>query len=178
MKIAVTGVPGTGKTEISKLLSKKLEYRLVQINEFSEELDAFIGYDKKMKSKILDMDKLTKEIKKIKEDFIVEGHTSHLFPVDVIIVLRCNPKTLKKRLKKKFPKNPQKVQVNLEAEILGVIGSESVMNSKKVYEIDTTGKSVEKTTDIILQILKKDSEKYKVGKIDWLEEFSDWIELQ
>ena len=92
--------------------------------------------------------------------------------------MRCNPKTLKKRLKKKFPKNPQKIQVNLEAEILGVISSESVMNSKKVYEIDTTDKNVERNVDDILKILKKDSEKHKVGKIDWLEEFSDWIVVE
>jgi adenylate kinase len=176
MKIAITGVPGTGKTRISKLLTEKLGYRLIQINEFAAELDAFVGYDEKMKSKILDMNKLKKEIKKLKGDFIIEGHTSHLFPVDVIIVLRCNPKNLKKRLKEKFSNNPQKIQVNLEAEILGAITSESIMNNKKVHEIDTADKSIEETVSEILKILKKDSEKYNAGKIDWLEEFSDWID--
>jgi len=176
MKIAISGVPATGKTEISKLLSKKLNYILISINEFAEELDAFTGYDKKMESRILDMNKLKKEIKKLKGNIILEGHTSHLFPVDMIIVLRCNPKILKKRLKKKFSSNPLKIQVNLEAEILGVISSEAVMNSRKVYEIDTIDKSVKESVNVILKILKGEIEEFKVGKIDWLEEFSDWID--
>jgi len=176
MKIAISGVPATGKTEISKLLSKKVNYILISINEFAEELDAFTGYDKKMESRILDMNKLKKEIKKLKGNIILEGHTSHLFPVDMIIVLRCNPEILKKRLKKKFSSNPLKIQVNLEAEILGVISSEAVMNSRKVYEIDTTDKSVKESVNVILKILKGEIEEFKVGKIDWLEEFSDWID--
>lgn len=176
MRIAVSGVPATGKTEISKLLSKKLNYRLISINEFAEELDAFTGYDKKMESRILDMAKLKKEIKKLKGNIILEGHTSHLFPVDMIIVLRCNPEILKKRLKKKFSSNLLKIQVNLEAEILGVISSEAVMNSRKVYEIDTTDKSVKESVNVILKILKGEIEEFKVGKIDWLEEFSNWID--
>lgn len=176
MRIAVSGVPATGKTEISKLLSKKLNYRLISINEFAEELDAFTGYDKKMESRILDMAKLKKEIKKLKGNIILEGHTSHLFPVDMIIVLRCNPEILKKRLKKKFSSNLLKIQVNLEAEILGVISSEAVMNSRKVYEIDTTDKSVKESVNVILKILKGGIEEFKVGKIDWLEEFSNWID--
>ncbi len=176
MRIAISGVPATGKTEISKLLSKKLNYRLISINEFAEELDAFTGYDKKMESRILDMAKLKKEIKKLKGNIILEGHTSHLFPVDMIIVLRCNPEILKKRLKKKFSSNLLKIQVNLEAEILGVISSEAVMNSRKVYEIDTTDKSVKESVNVILKILKGEIEEFKVGKIDWLEEFSNWID--
>ena len=122
------------------------------------------------------MDKLKKEIKKLKGNIILEGHTSHLFPVDMIIVLRCNPEILKKRLKKKFSSNPLKIQVNLEAEILGVISSEAVMNSRKVYEIDTTDKSVKESVNVILKILKGEIEEFKVGKIDWLEEFSNWID--
>jgi len=175
--IAISGVPGTGKTEISKLLSKKLNYKLVSINEFAEELDAFIGYDKKMESRILDMNKLKKEIKKLKGNIILEGHTSHLFPVDVVIVLRCNPEILKKRLEKRFPSNRLKVQENLEAEILGVITSEAIMNNKKVYEIDTSEKSVEQSVNDILKILKGKTDEFKIGKIDWLEKYYDWIEL-
>lgn len=176
MKIAISGVPATGKTEVSKLLSKKLNYILISINEFAEELNAFTGYDKKMESRILDMIKLKKEIKKLKGNIILEGHTSHLFPVDMIIVLRCNPENLKNRLKKKFSSNLLKIQENLEAEILGVISSEAVMNSRKVYEIDTTDKSVKESVNVILKILKGEIEEFKVGKIDWLEEFSNWID--
>lgn len=177
MKISISGTPCTGKTEVSKLLSKKLGYKLISINEFAEELDAFSGYDKEMESRILDMDKLKKEINKIKDDVVIEGHTSHLFPMDIVIVLRCNPEILKKRLEKKFPSNTLKVQENLEAEILGVITSEAVMNNKKVYEIDTSNKNVEESVNEILKILKGKTKEFKIGKIDWLEKYSDLINV-
>jgi len=177
MKISISGVPTTGKTEISKLLSKKLNYKLISINEFAEELDAFVGYDKERESRILDMDRLKKEITKLKGNIIIEGHTSHLFPGDIVIVLRCNPEILKKRLEKKYPSNNLKVQENLEAEILGVITSEAVMNNKKVYEIDTSEKSVEENVDDILKTIKGNTKKFKVGKIDWLEKYYDWIKI-
>jgi adenylate kinase len=181
MKISISGTPCTGKTEISRVLSKKLNYKLISINELAEKLNAFTGYDKKRECKILDMEKLNKEIKKIKEDIkediIIEGHTSHLFPIDMIIVLRCNPEILKKRLEKRYPSKPLKVQENLEAEILGVITSEVIMSNKKVYEIDTSDKSVEENVDEILRILDGKTEDFKVGKIDWLEKYYDLIEL-
>ena len=170
-------MPATGKTEISKLLSKRLNYKLISINDFAEELDAFVGYDKERESRILDMDRLEKEIKKIKGNIILEGHTSHLFPVNIAIVLRCNPEILKKRLEKRYPTNPSKVQENLEAEILGVITSEAVMKNKKVYEIDTSEKSAEQNVDEILKILDGKTDDFKVGKIDWLEKYYDWIDL-
>jgi len=177
MKISISGIPATGKTEIAKLLSKKLNYNLISINELAEELDAFVGYDKKTESRILDIGKLEKEIKKLKGDLILEGHTAHLFPADIVIVLRCNPEILKKRLDKRYPSNPFKVRENLEAEILGVITSEAVAKNKKVYEIDTSEKKIKKNVNEILKILKGDIEEFKIGKIDWLEKYFEWIEL-
>ena len=58
MKISISGTPCSGKTEVSKLLSKKLDYKLIQVNKLAEKLNAFTGYDKKRECKILDMDKL------------------------------------------------------------------------------------------------------------------------
>ncbi len=177
MKISISGTPCSGKTEVSKSLSKKLKYKLIQINELAEKLNAFTGYDKKRECKILDMDKLEKEINEIKGNVIIEGHTSHLFPVDLVIILRCKPEILKKRLEKRYPSNPSKVQENLEAEILGVITSEAVMNNKKVYEIDTSDKSVEESVNDVLKILEGKTKEFKIGKIDWLGKYSGWIKL-
>ncbi len=177
MKISISGAPCTGKTEVSKLLSKRLNYMLIQINELAEKLNAFSGYDKKRECKILDMDKLEKDINKIKGDVIIEGHTSHLFPTDTVIVLRCNPEILKKRLEKRYPSNPLKVQENLEVEILGVITSEATMYNKNVYEIETSNKKPEQIVKSILKILKGEENQFRVGKIDWLEKYVDMIDL-
>jgi adenylate kinase len=178
MKISISGTPCTGKTEVSKLLSKRLNYELIQVNELAEKLNAFTGYDKKRECKILDMNKLKKEINRIKDNVIIEGHTAHLFPVDVVIVLRCNPEILKKRLEKRYPSNSSKVQENLEAEILGVITSETVINNKKVYEINTSDKSVEESVNDVMEILDGETEEFKIGKVDWLEKYSHLIDLK
>jgi len=178
MKISISGTPCTGKTEVSKLLSKKLKYKLIQVNELAEKLNAFTGYDKKRECNILDIKKLEREINKIKDNFVIEGHTSHLFSVDIVIVLRCNPEVLKKRLEKRYPKNNLKVKENLETEILGVITSEAIMTNKNVCEIDTTDKKPEEVVDNILEILRGNINKFKLGKIDWLERYIDMIEIR
>lgn len=173
MKIAITGVPMVGKTSVAEALAKKLNYRLVKINELAEELKAYEGYDKKRHAKILDMDKLEKEIKKLKGNLILEGHVSHEFPVDVVIVLRCNPDILEKRLKERYPDKPEKVKENVEAEILGVITSEAIMHNKKVYEVDTSDKTLDQTVEDILKILEGKTEGYEIGTIDWLKDNVD-----
>jgi len=178
MKIAVTGVPGTGKTEVSKVLAKKLNYKLIRIDDLAEKLNAFVGYDEERECKILDMEKLKEEVKKIKENTILEGHVSHLLPVDLIIILRCNPEILKERLEKRYPDKPLKVKENVEAEILGVITSEAIMENENVYEIDTSNKKPEQVVSEILKILEGKGEEFKIGKIDWLEKYADLIDLK
>lgn len=170
MRIAITGTPGVGKSEVSRALSKRMKYELVRVNDLAEKLNAYRGYDERRESKILDMGKLREEVQKLKGNFIVEGHVSHEFPVDVVIVLRCDPMTLKERLDKRYPKNPFKVQENVEAEKLGVITSEALMHNERVYEVDTTGKKVRETVDDVLRILRGETEGFEVGKIDWLVE--------
>lgn len=176
MKISITGTPCTGKTSISEKLSKELNYKLISINDLAEKLKAFSGYDKKRKCKIVDMGKIKEETEKLKEDLIFEGHTSHEIPVDIVIVLRCKPPVLKKRLEQRYPDNPSKVQENIEAEILGVIISEALIYNKNIHEIDTSDKTPEKIVEYIVKITENKTENFKVGKIDWLEKYVDIID--
>ncbi|MEM5792806.1 MAG: adenylate kinase family protein [Candidatus Aenigmatarchaeota archaeon] len=175
MKISITGVPCTGKTEISKKLSERLGWEVISVNEVAEKLNAYKGFDKKMESKILDIEKIKRYFKDIKENVIIEGHVAHEIPSDIVIVLRCDPKVLKKRLKKRYPKNKEKIKENLDAEILGVITSEAVDANKKVFEIDTTKKTIEQNVDDILNILDGRILEYQVGLIDWLEKYEKWL---
>jgi adenylate kinase len=169
MKIAITGVPTVGKTTVAELLAKKTGYKLLKINHLAEELNAYAGYDKERESKILDMKKLRKEIDKLKGNLIFDGHVSHEFFVDIVIILRCNPEILEKRLKKKYPYNPFKVRDNVDVELLDVITTEALTFNKNVYEIDTSNKKPEEIVNAILGILKGKTENYKLGKIDWLD---------
>jgi len=165
MKIAVTGTPGVGKTTIARLLAKELGLKYISLNEIAEKADAFIGYDKQMRSKIVDAKKLKKEVEKLKGGFVLDGHFSHDFDVDLVIVLRCRPDILEKRLKKRYPKNKAKVKENVDAEILGVITSEVLQSGKKFVEIDVSGKGKKEVVEEIKEKMARPDGKV----IDWIE---------
>ena len=133
--VAVSGVPGTGKTTLSRKLSKKLNFYYLDVNKLISNNKLYEGYDKKRKTKIVDIKKLNKslikEIKSLKNNTnqikrfngaIIDSHLSHYLPrryADFCIVTKCEIKELSKRLKKKkFHKN--KIQENLQAEIYGI----------------------------------------------------------
>ena len=151
--VAVSGVPGTGKTTLSRKLSKKLNFYYLDVNKLISNNKLYEGYDKKRKTKIVDIKKLNKslikEIKSLKNNTnqikrfngaIIDSHLSHYLPrryADFCIVTKCEIKELSKRLKKKkFHKN--KIQENLQAEIFDVCLNEAKERKHKIIVIDTT----------------------------------------
>ena len=154
MIIAITGTPGTGKTEVAKLLAKELKMKLVDLNKLAEEKNFYEGYDKERKCKIVNINKLSNDIKKMKENIILEGHFSHDMPCDLVIVLRCAISELRKRMEKRCW-SKQKIEENIEAEIMGICKEEAAENDKDVLEVDTTGKTVEETVNTLLTKLKR-----------------------
>ena len=173
MIVALTGTPGTGKSSVSKILRRK--YIIMNLNKIIQQHNFISGYDRERRCRIADMKKLNGYIKKQNKGktLIVEGHLAHLLSVDMIIVLRCSPKILGKRLgKKKYPK--KKIMENAEAEAVDVITVESLEKHKKVYEIDTTNISKEKVAEKVEEILSGRFKNYEVGNIDWSEEILTW----
>lgn len=165
MKIAVTGTPGVGKTTIAKLLAKKLKMKYINLNGLAKKINAYLGYDKNLKAKIVNISKLKKEIKKLKGNYVLDSHYSHFFDVDLVIILRCRPDILLKRLKQRYKKNKLKIKENIDAEILGVITTEVLNARKKFFEIDVSGKTEKEILDeILIKIKRKNKEKI----IDWV----------
>lgn len=187
MIIAISGTPGTGKTIVCNRLRDGIDkdkitgkYQIIDLNELIISKHLYDGTDDKRGSLIVDMERLRDAVRSVvgvsiegKYDVsIIEGHLSHLM-ADCAIVLRCAPEQLKQRLlDKRF--NERKIQENLEAECLDVILIEAVEQSKLVYEINTTHKTVEQVGDeidmIIQAIISGDSEVlsgYQPGMIDF-----------
>jgi adenylate kinase len=177
MIISITGTPGTGKTSVSKKLEKK-GYKIVDLNTLCKEKKFFEGFDKKRDSQIINIEKLDDYISKIKpenEIWILDSHISHLLKsVDKVFLLRCHPNKLKNRLKDKNWMK-EKVEENLEAEIIDIILCETLDNhdKKNVFEIDTTKKDTSEVSEIIVDKIKnnfKTDSLYEPGHIDWSEE--------
>ena len=177
MLVALSGTPGTGKTAVSNLLQKK-SYLVISLNEIAIKNDFISGIDKKRNSKILDIKRLNEYIHKnyASGDLVfIEGHAAHfLNSAEKVILLRCHPKKLKKRLEKKGW-HAEKIKENIEAEALDVILCEAVeyFPDDSIFEIDTSNKIIVSIVGSIVEIIKSNFEpikKYNIGKIDWSEE--------
>ncbi|MFH1631317.1 MAG: AAA family ATPase [Candidatus Aenigmatarchaeota archaeon] len=159
--VAITGTPGTGKTTIARLLHKKLKNsKIISIKSLSKKCSS--EYDKDRRCWIVDIKKLQKTVLRMIKNtptsnkqklYIIDGHLSHLINFDIIILLRCNPKTLEKRLKKKGW-SQKKIRENIEAEMVDVIKAEVLKTKRKYVEIDTTKKTPKKITNKLMKILK------------------------
>jgi len=177
MIVALSGTPGTGKTSVSILL-QDLGYEVISLNEIAFKKDFINGFDKKRKSNLLDIKKINNYIKNnFKNDNIVfvEGHASHFLKcAKKVIILRCKPEKLIKRLTKKGW-NEGKINENIDAEILDIILCEAVElhDEDDIFEINTSKKTINSVLKAIIEIVEnefKPIKKYNIGKIDWSEE--------
>tara|TARA_B100001113_G_C21060827_1_gene601069 strand:- start:544 stop:936 length:393 start_codon:yes stop_codon:yes gene_type:complete len=64
---------------------------------------------------------------------LVDGHLAHHLPVDALVVVRCNPKELKKRLEARGY-TERKVQDNIEVEMLGGPWNDLIGDSRPIFE--------------------------------------------
>ncbi len=157
--IIVTGTPGTGKTRVAKELAKKGLGKYFDVSKFIKDKKLSRGFDKKLKSGIVNIKKLNKyligEIKKSEGRLIIDSHLSHYLSkkyAELCIVTKCDLKKLKKRLKKR-KYNKEKIRENLNSEIFDVCLMEALVNKQKIQIVDTTNK---KTFHIgIKKIIKK-----------------------
>jgi len=163
VKIGLTGTPGTGKTT----LANKLPFDIVHLNEYMREND--IGEELENGELEIDLEELKQNQPEASgKDLLIEGHLSHFLDLDYCIVLRTNPETLENRLNKR-DYSEEKVRENVESEALDVILSQAVQNQDKVFEIDTTKKSIDETVEKIIEAIENREE--RKGVVDWTDYF-------
>lgn len=168
--IGLTGVPGSGKSTIAKAFSKKNKYRLIALNEVVEEKRLYTGTDEygTMMVRLKELERAVNGmIKDEKGDVIIDGHLlcEMRLNIDKVVVLRTNPKVLKRRLKK-HPK--EKVNANVMSELLDYCTILSEKNYRRVYEIDTSRKGVKGSVGDVERIVKggKEAKKF-LPRVDW-----------
>ncbi|MEA2003433.1 MAG: adenylate kinase family protein [archaeon] len=175
MMILVSGTPGTGKTSVSEILSERLGYRLVRINDFADEQGLTEGVDPVRGSRIIDEEKLKAKVGDLSGDIVLEGHLAHFCKGDVSVVLRARPDELERRLSlRKWIR--EKIRENVEAEMLDVILTEAVEANENVVEVDTTGKSPDDVCRILEDMIQnKRYDDFRPGKVSWMSYLEDSV---
>jgi adenylate kinase len=136
MMCGITGTPGTGKSMVGEALAARGH----MVVHLTSTVRAYVtGVDEDRDTQIIDTDRWAAEFLPV--DGFVEGHFAYLLPCNQIVVLRCRPDELKKRLfQRKYRK--EKIRENADAEALDVCLIETTerFDPSVILELDTTGK--------------------------------------
>ncbi len=146
MIIAITGTPGTGKSTFSKLLSEKLDYTLLDVNEFiKDHSDVVEGFDEERDAKIIDVELLNSYVQKYIDEnnvvnLVIDSHLSHYFSrdyIDLVVIMKCDISVLKARLLERGY-HEEKIKENIECEIFENFLTEAREMTHNVFQIETT----------------------------------------
>jgi adenylate kinase len=165
-RVAVTGTPGTGKSTATALLED--EYDVIHLN------DLIKGDDALWTERDPDRDTLVADLDAVRERLgdwsgVLDSHLAHRFDVDRVVVLRCRPETVEKRLRERGESDATAAE-NAESEALDVILSEAAEEHgvENVYEIDATDRDPEAVADAIRAAIEGEREP-SAGTVDFID---------
>ena len=160
VRLGITGTPGTGKTSVSSELSRITGWKVVHVNDIALEFSIDVYKD----SSVIDVERLEEKLRNIDGNVIFESHLlcEMKLNLDYMIVLRCNPIELKRRLALKGW-DSDKIKTNVEAEYLDYCLIKSERNYPRVFQVDTTNLTPKEVAVKILDIIKGG----KDDDVDW-----------
>ena len=162
MMCGITGTPGTGKSMIGNELSRRGN---TVIHLTSTVGPYVIGDDEERDAWIIDTDRWSAEF--VPVDGFVEGHIAHLLPCDRIVVLRCRPDELRKRLAmRKYREKKSRENADAEALDVCLIETAGEFGPEQILELDTTGRDAGYCADRIEGFFKGEITA-DFGHIDW-----------
>jgi adenylate kinase len=168
--VAITGTPGTGKSSVCDALARR-GYHVVDLDAAAKELGLTETDD--AGDTVVDVDALAGRLRAPTKVAFLKGYYAHRMAANVIVVLRCHPRELWRRLEARgWPE--AKVRENVEAEAIDVILQEAVSQGPPVFEVETTAADAETAATAVLDILGGRTKGHEPGRIDWSEEVV-WI---
>jgi len=173
---AITGTPGTGKTSVSRELRSR-GYEVIDMNDHIRSHGLLGELDVGRDTHEVDLDLLNDSLQEYRDSdrlYLMDSHLSHFMDCSGIIVLRCNPDILAKRLESRGY-SQEKVRENVQSEVLDVILCEATESDIPVFEVDCSSGDASVSADSVEEILKGESDDYLPGKTDWSSEMDKWF---
>jgi len=160
--IVITGTPGTGKTTISKAIAKSIHADYLSLTRSVTSNGLYSGIDRERSSKIVDIERTRESLRSLTSRgdlIIVDTHVADSIPRERtrnVIVLRCHPKVLESRLRKK-DWGANKVRENVLAEMLDACYMIAITyyGAKKVYQLDTSSHTLKRCVALAKKILQQ-----------------------
>ena len=160
MRVALTGTPGTGKTTAVERLAADdvLDLDVIHLNDVVHDEGFVVEHDDERDSAVADLDALADYLDG-RDDVLFESHLAHHFDADRIIVLRCHPEELERRLTERG-ESAAKAGENAESEAVDVILAEAVdrHGADRVYEVDATDLTADGVAAAIEAVVAGDRE--------------------
>lgn len=163
--LALTGTPGVGKSSVGRALGRTL--RVLEVGELA--LRGSVGRPIRGGVEV-DLERLVRVVRapaaRASFDVLV-GHLAHLLPVHDVVVLRCHPVELRRRLARARRGTRSDRRENATAEALDLVLIEALRLGRRVWEIDTTRRSVEEVARAVARRYRRRGPS-EYGGIDWL----------
>jgi adenylate kinase len=171
VRVALTGTPGTGKSTVAERIGAESDgdLRVIHLNEAVQEHGLWTERDDERDSLVVDLEAAADWLGEW--DGLLESHLAHYFDADRVVVLRCRPDQLKRRLLDRGEPEPKAAE-NADSEALDVVLSEAVDRHGRdvVYEIDTTDRTPEAVAADVRAVLRGERDP-SAGEVD----FTDYL---
>jgi adenylate kinase len=162
--IALTGTPGTGKTQVAR---RSRPFRTVEVAD----LALAWGLARRIPGGVeVDLPRVIRRARapgSLHGIDVVVGHLAHLLPLRDVVVLRCHPVELDRRLRAARRGSIRSRAQNVAAEATDVIRWEARGPGRRVRQVDTTGCSVSQVAREVVAFVRSRRPGRPI-RIDWL----------
>jgi adenylate kinase len=163
----VSGTPGTGKSRLAAHLSRRFTVLSVEkLALASRSLTRLPDGTAEIDLVALGRYVRGQERRGVLPQIIV-GHLAHRLPIKDVVILRCHPVEINRRLRRRGGMDAAERRENVEAEATDAILLESLDLGRKVWEIDTTRRPAPAVAKEVTKILRTRPPP-RFGRVDWL----------
>lgn len=163
--LALTGTPGVGKSSLARALPRSI-WR-VEVGELALATGTGTPRPGRVDVDLPGLGQWVRAHPPRRGVTVVVGHLAHLLPIDQVVLLRCHPLEVLRRLRQAHRGTPETRRANVASEALDVVLIEALRLGRSVRELDTTRRGPRSAAQEVARWSKRPL-KPKFGTVDWL----------